>query len=601
MNKWFFIVAGCALLLLAACLNSKPETVTEKVMEEYRQAVKELSAETEQFVTAVQQDASILELQQQFKKARASYKKVEWLAEYYYPYTAKKINGPALAEVEADEKNIIIQPEGFQVVEKMLFTPGDEHTKDLLLQQAKVLHSNIGRLQYMVQMQETTDAHIFDALRLQVFRIITLGITGFDSPVANNSLEEAAASLQSISDNLALYEIKLNDADRNLEKSLQQAILLLSSAKDFNSFNRMTCITQYLNPVSKNILLFQKRLAIPVFTEPRALNANAATLFEKDIFNADFYTSSMALYSSPEKVMLGKKFFYDGILSGDGKRSCATCHKPEKAFTDGLVTSLTLDGKTNIRRNTPTLINAAVQPSLFYDTRVTYLEDQAKDVISNKDEMHGSLLDAVKDINRSNEYKKLFRKVYPDKEISELQIRNSIAAYIRSLICMNSRFDQYTRGNERAMSATEINGFNLFAGKAKCSTCHFIPLLNGSNPPQFSKIDAEIIGVPANADSLHPVPDEDEGKYTLYKIDLHKHAFKTPTLRNIELTAPYMHNGVFKTLEEVVEFYNRGGGAGLGLHMINQTLPDDKLHLTGPEKKSLVAFMKSLTDTSVVR
>lgn len=570
-------------------------------MDEYRQELHELSGETQQLVQLTQHNASVPQLQQQFRKARAAYKKVEWLAEYYYPYTAKKINGPALAEVEADEKNIVIQPEGFQVVETMLFTAGDGTTRAALLQQAKVLHSNIGRLQYMSLMQETTDAHVFDALRLQVFRVIALGITGFDSPLANNSLEEASSSLNSIRYNLAFYRNKVDDHNRNAEKLLEHAVQFLSSAKDFNSFDRMKFIEQYLNPVSKNMLLLQNRLAIPVFTEPRGLKAGAATLFEKNIFNADFYTSGMALYSTPEKVKLGRKLFYDGILSGNGRRSCATCHKPEKAFTDGLVTSFALNGKTSIRRNTPTLINAALQPSLFYDMRVSYLEDQAKDVISNKDEMHGSLQDAVKYINKNIEYKKLFRKVFTTEEASEFQVRNSIAAYIRSLVRMNSRFDQYMRGNHNVMSETEVNGFNLFTGKAGCGTCHFMPLFNGSNPPQFNKTDAEVIGVPANADSLHPAPDADEGKYNLYKVDLHKHAFKTPTLRNIKLTAPYMHNGVFRTMEEVVEFYNRGGGAGLGLHASNQTLPEEKLHLTEYEKKSLVAFMKTLTDTCSVR
>jgi cytochrome c peroxidase len=233
--------------------------------------------------------------------------------------------------------------------------------------------------------------------------------------------------------------------------------------------------------------------------------------------------------------------------------------------------------------------------------RVNYLEDQAKDVISNKDEMHGSLSDAIAYINRNETYRLLFKKVYNDEEISETQLKNSIAAYIRSLVAMNSRFDEFMRGKPGALNQTEIDGFNLFTGKAKCATCHFIPLFNGSNPPLFDKTDAEVIGVPGNADSLHPVLDTDAGKFNLYRVELHRNAFKTPTLRNITLTAPYMHNGVYKTLEEVIEFYNRGGGVGSGLKIENQTLPPDKLNLSEYEKKSLVAFMNSLTDTCVTR
>ena len=152
------------------------------------------------------------------------------------------------------------------------------------------------------------------------------------------------------------------------------------------------------------------------------------------------------------------------------------------------------------------------------------------------------------------------------------------------------------RGNGSAMTETEIEGFNLFTGKAKCGTCHFTPLFNGNNPPTFNKTDAEVIGVPANKDTVHPFLDTDNGKYGLYKIEIHKNAFKTPTLRNIAITAPYMHNGVYTTLEEVIDFYDKGGGTGLGLHVLNQTLPGEKLNLLHSEKKALVAFMNTLTD-----
>jgi cytochrome c peroxidase len=117
-------------------------------------------------------------------------------------------------------------------------------------------------------------------------------------------------------------------------------------------------------------------------------------------------------------------------------------------------------------------------------------------------------------------------------------------------------------------------------------------------PPVFSIIESEVIGVPGNADSLHPVPDLDRGRVLVSGSEVHEKSFKTPTVRNVGVTAPYMHNGVYRTLEEVVEFYNRGGGRGLGLKVPNQTLPFDHLNLDAAEKKSLVAFMRSLTDTA---
>jgi cytochrome c peroxidase len=138
-------------------------------------------------------------------------------------------------------------------------------------------------------------------------------------------------------------------------------------------------------------------------------------------------------------------------------------------------------------------------------------------------------------------------------------------------------------------------------GKAKCGTCHFIPFFNGVAPPYFSESESEVIGVPSTNDTLHPVLDPDKGKYNLYPIDILRFSFKTPTLRNVALTAPYMHNGVYKSLEEVVDFYNKGGGAGLGIAPSNQTLPKSPLQLSATEKKQIISFLRALTDTSVVK
>ncbi len=180
--------------------------------------------------------------------------------------------------------------------------------------------------------------------------------------------------------------------------------------------------------------------------------------------------------------------------------------------------------------------------------------------------------------------------------MSGAKIANAIAMYVRTLVSYNARFDQYMRGDRQKMSPEEIKGFNLFMGKAKCATCHYVPLFNGSKPPNYYYQESEVIGVPGTADLLHPVADTDPGRYAILPKDFLKNAFKTPTLRNIALTAPYMHNGVFKTLEEVVEFYNKGGGAGIGLEVPNQTLPVKPLGLTAIEKKQLIAFLHTLTD-----
>ena len=157
-------------------------------------------------------------------------------------------------------------------------------------------------------------------------------------------------------------------------------------------------------------------------------------------------------------------------------------------------------------------------------------------------------------------------------------------------------FDRNINNIESTLTASEIKGFNVFMGKGKCATCHFAPVFNGTVPPLYNDTEMELIGVPKEAVWKDATIDPDLGRYHFFKTDNRKHFFKTPTVRNVEKTAPYMHNGVYQTLEEVVRFYNVGGGAGLGLDLEYQTLPPDSLHLSEDEIKGLVDFMRSLTD-----
>jgi cytochrome c peroxidase len=198
-------------------------------------------------------------------------------------------------------------------------------------------------------------------------------------------------------------------------------------------------------------------------------------------------------------------------------------------------------------------------------------------------------------INKDKKYTALFKKAFPEThKVKEWQLQNAIASYIRSLNDFDSKFDLYMRGESDDFSEEEKLGFNLFAGKAKCATCHFIPLFNGTVPPNFTKTEQEVIGTPKDKTGKKISPDL--GKYNQNKMDQLKNAFKTPSVRNAAKTAPYMHNGAFSTLEEVVDFYNKGGGKGLGYEVDNQTLPFDELKLNKKEEKALVAFMKTLTD-----
>jgi cytochrome c peroxidase len=583
MKNIFFLFI---LFLLLSCSDSKSKA--EQINDLYKIDLTILQNDVAQLQHLVENDATQKKLQTQFLKAHQSYKKVESISEYYFPTVSKSINGPALDEYEDDE-GITVPPAGLQVIEEYLFPVFEKSSKKEVLKEIGILNANLYRLEMVSKTNELTDSSVFDAMRLEVFRIITLGITGFDSPIALNSLPEAITSLKRIEKQLVIYGE--NNQNAAALKIIKEGIAYLHKNSKFNEFDRAYFITKYLNPLSKAIYKTQLALKVPFFKESRGLKATVQTLFDKNAFDAEAFSGFPDYKTTKEKIELGKLLFNDPILSRNNTRSCASCHHADKAFTDGLEKAVSLDGKKRIKRNTPTLSNIAFQRSFFYDSRVNYLEDQAVAVITNENEMHGSLEKSVLDLKKSKKYAADFEKAFPNKEITAFAIKNALASYIRSLSNYDSKFDGYMRGEDK-FNLDEIAGFNLFAGKAKCATCHFIPLTNGTVPPNFDRSESEVLGVPGKNKKI----DIDFGKFDLTKAEVNRYSFKTPTIRNIVLTAPYMHNGVFKTLEEVVDFYNKGGGNGLGFNLPNQTLPSDKLNLTPLEKKQLIAFMKTLTD-----
>jgi cytochrome c peroxidase len=583
MKNIFFLFI---LFSLLSCSDSKSKT--EQINDLYKSDLVVLQKDVTQLHHLVQIDATQKQLQIQFLKAHQSYKRVESICEYYFPTVSKAINGPALEEYEEDE-GITVPPAGLQVIEEYFFPVYVRSTKKEVLKEIGILTADLYRLEMVSKNNELTDSSVFDALRLEVFRIITLGITGFDSPVAQNSLEEAITSLETIEKQLSIYDD--NKGNVTSLKILKEGKYYLHKNSKFDEFDRAYFIKKYLNPLSKSIYEIQVVLKIPFFKESRGLKVTAETLFDKNAFDAEAFSGFPDYKTTKEKMELGRLLFNDPILSGDNTRSCSSCHYADKAFTDGLEKAVSLDGKKMVKRNTPTLSNIAFQRSFFYDSRVNYLEDQAVAVITNENEMHGSLEKSVSDLKKSKKYASNFEKAFPNKEITAFAIKNALASYIRSLSSYDARFDRYIRGEEK-FNLDEIAGFNLFAGKAKCATCHFIPLTNGTVPPNFDRSESEVLGVPGRNKKI----DVDLGKFDLTKAEVNRYSFKTPTIRNIALTAPYMHNGVFKTLEEVVDFYDGGGGEGLGFNLPNQTLPTDKLNLTPLEKKQLIAFMKTLTD-----
>jgi cytochrome c peroxidase len=294
---------------------------------------------------------------------------------------------------------------------------------------------------------------------------------------------------------------------------------------------------------------------------------------------------------TPQQIDLGRYLFFDPVLSADGSLSCASCHDPQRGFSDSLPRSIGISGQ-EVARAAPTLWNVAFLHKFFWDARATTLEEQMQGPLFAPDEM-GNTPDALlATLNGIPAYRALFQQAYPQlggAGIALPQVYQSLAAFQSSLISLNSRYDRYAQGYHAALSAQEVEGLNVFRSfVARCAECH--------TPPLFTNQQVAVIGAPEP--DGRPIDIGAERTFDAPKL---KAGFKVPTLRNIDKTAPYMHSGTFADLHAVAEFYNGGRGhavpAGVDLQL--------HWHISSPnlstyELDRLVDFLGTLTDESLV-
>ena len=278
---------------------------------------------------------------------------------------------------------------------------------------------------------------------------------------------------------------------------------------------------------------------------------------------------------SAQKAYLGRLLYFDNRLSADGTVSCGSCHKPDLAFTDGAAVSVGIKGHKGTR-NSPTVLNRAYSLAQFWDGRALTLEAQVLGPMSNPIEMGNTHMAVVKTLKSVSGYRALFSRVFGSDDITIDRVAKAIATFERTIQSGNAPYDRYKAGNPNAMTPQQVHGMNIFIDKAKCDKCH-----EGIN---FTSNSYANLGIGMD----HPKPDL--GRYTVTKDPKDWGAFKTPTLREVERTAPYMHDGSLKTLEEVVDFYDKGGRP-------NKNLDErmKKLNLTAVEKRDLVEFLKALS------
>jgi cytochrome c peroxidase len=290
--------------------------------------------------------------------------------------------------------------------------------------------------------------------------------------------------------------------------------------------------------------------------------------------------AQQGLVVTPEKVRLGRWLFFDPRLSADGTVSCATCHRPDHAFSEPLATSKGIKAQVGARK-APPIVNAAfpIQPFYFWDGRATTLAEQAKGPIDNPVEMGNTHEFCAKAVAGIAGYRKVFGQIYGAEPTID-RIADAIAAYEATLFSGNSAWDRYQSDDEATLDPVVKLGADLFHGKAQCNQCHL----------GFNFTDSQFHNLGVGWDKARSAyKDEGRKKVTGKPEDLA--AFKTPTLRDVTRHAPYMHDGSIATLEEVVELYNRGGEPGAP----NLSTKVKELGLSKEEVRAIVAFLEALT------
>ena len=327
----------------------------------------------------------------------------------------------------------------------------------------------------------------------------------------------------------------------------------------------------------------------------RALGAEgvATTLTYRPLRDAPdiaaFTLPRPALVASEGQAALGRRLFFDRRLSPGRARACATCHVPERTYADGLAAPASLDPATTLRRNTPSLLYAPLEARLTWDGRVRTADRQALIVLHARAEMGSTDEELARAVVSDASYAEGFRAAFADGATPR-NIGLALAAFEASdLVPASAPIDRFARGDDAALSSDARAGLDVFAGKGRCARCHVPPLFGGSRPPDFTAPVFAVLGVPAAPDA-HTL-DSDPGRGG--------GDFRVPTVRNVGSTAPYFHHGRYATLEQVVDFYDRGGGKGLGLDVPNQDPEIRPLHLSAEDRRVLLVFLRqSLTDVA---
>jgi cytochrome c peroxidase len=603
---WFAAIS----MVLASFSNNNPETYSALYTKELNAFQQQQSLLLETITKAdLHTEQGMAQVKKQLAKTRVNMKTVDFWLRYIEPLAYKQVNSPLPVEWETEVFEKFEAPykrEGAGLTLATLYAEEEKVEKDSLLNfiRRSLAAGNVYTADSITGRMKTYH-HFFLCNRLFLLNLAAIYTTGFECPDPSQVIPELRTMLTSVN---AIY-LSYNESfpatpltDTYLQLYTQAIAFAHAQPDDNLQFDHFVFLRDYINPLfSMNQQLIKQYEVVSRSVVDYSLNRNATSIFSKTLYRGQNPKGVFLRVNDPEELeqieQLGKMLFYDPVLSGNNMRSCASCHKPTEYFADTTrTTSLQYNQSDFLPRNSPSLINAQYNHLIMADGKHISLQHQTKAVINNPAELSCTDADALQKIMSCKTYNKAFTKLLKytphEKEVTMDHIHSAITLYYSKFGFANAPFDQAM--NKQAIpDSSVIKGFNLFMSKAQCGTCHFVPLFNGVKPPYVGS-EFEVLGVPL--DTAYTKLSTDKGRYEVNPATETLNAFRTGTVRNSMHTAPYMHNGVFKTMDDVIEFYNTGGGAGHGLTVANQTLSSDSLHLTPVEKEHLIHFIQSLTE-----
>ena len=353
--------------------------------------------------------------------------------------------------------------------------------------------------------------------------------------------------------------------------------------KSFDELDRLALLKEHLIPFQDLLLsLIEQPEAIELENNP--LSFETSNPFSEHWLNRTYFSKLPPALQGEQAIALGKLLFYEPMLSKNNKRTCASCHKAQKAFSDGRRTSLAFDFSSNLEQNAPALLNTIYNKKYGHDLRFSSLEEQIEFVVNNHQEFRSSFKEIKIKLSTSESYKQLFQEVFGEHtEIDSVSITGALKAYLATLTSFNSPFDQFMRGDSAKIDTLVAKGYNLFMGKAQCGSCHFAPLFSGLKPMSYTE----------------------QGAYSMYQNSFHQLAgtkpeptiskseekkYKTPTIRNLKYTIPYGHDGSILELDSFLTWKKPLQETSLRYIQYKTINPK--------EKHALKAFLASLNDAT---